>query len=188
MWGLSPGNAHARPTALPPPPCPLLTWARRTIKRYPSIQVYVHPTPILLCARHRAGAGGVNRMQEAPRPVRNDPKPAGAAPGPSADHGPFRLCPESCAAGHLQPQGKAARELRRGSKRTRGWGPWTDSQGGQLRAAPTSFCLVSPPARCHPTALEAQAPRPRGSAWPTVSPVSVSRPRSSACITARCPP
>lgn len=145
------------------------------------------PPPSCVC-QAPGGRWGVNRMQEAPGPARNDPKPAGAAPGPR-DHGPFCLDPKSCGCRSPPAPGEGCPRAEEGRQEDQRLGPRTDSQGWSAPGSTNmSLGLVSPPARCRPTALEAQAPRPRGSTWPTASPVSVSRPRSSACITARCPP
>ena len=73
--------------------------------------------------------------------------------------GPSASALNLAAVGHLQPQGKAACELRRGGRRTRGWGPWMDSQGGQLRAAPTCPCVFCRPQ--HGATLQPWRLRPR---------------------------
>lgn len=44
------------------PACHALTWGGRTSKRPPSIEVCIHPSLILLCARPRAGARGEQEL------------------------------------------------------------------------------------------------------------------------------
>lgn len=78
---------------------------------------------------------------------------------PAPTMGPSVSALNLAAAGHLQPLGKAAHELRRGGRRTRGWGPGRTARGGQLRAAPTCPWVL-----CHPqhgAALQPWRLRPR---------------------------
>ena len=163
-----------------------------------SHQEVVYRVSILLCrcwvGRAGAGTGPRTCSPEAPDPGRDAYRSTGAACVPVLSVGISDSSPNSAAPvmpipwrGGLPGNVNRGREAGGPEAGVQGWQPEVVGFGHHVSHSPMSWYLLSPPARCRPTALEAQALRPRESTWPTASPASVSRPRSSACTTARCP-